>query len=35
MSEGAPQLRIVVLENLAREMASRLRGANQWIAALA
>jgi glutaminase len=35
VSEAAPQLRIAVLENLAREMASRLRGANQWIAALA
>lgn len=35
VSEAAPQLRIVVLENLAREMASRLRGANAWIAALA
>ena len=30
-----PALRIAVLENLAKEMAARLRGANQWIAALA
>jgi len=31
----APELRIAVLENLANELAARLRGANQWIAALA
>ncbi len=30
-----PTLRIAVLENLAKEMAARLRGANQWISALA
>jgi len=30
-----PQLKIAVLENLAGDMAKRLRGANQWIAALA
>jgi glutaminase len=35
ISAAVPQLRITVLENLAGEMASRLRGANQWIAALA
>jgi glutaminase len=35
ISAAAPQLKIAVLENLAGEMASRLRGANQWIAALA
>jgi glutaminase len=35
ISAAAPQLRIAVLENLATEMAGRLRGANQWIAALA
>ena len=35
LSQAAPQLRIAVLENLANEMAIRLRGANDWIAALA
>ena len=35
LAGAQPLLRIAVLENLARELASRLRGANQWIAALA
>jgi glutaminase len=35
ISDAAPQLKIAVLENLAIETASRLRGANRWIAALA
>jgi glutaminase len=35
LSAEAPQLKICVLENLANDMADRLRGANQWIAALA
>ena len=34
-ADQAPLLKITVLENLARDMANRLRGANQWIAALA
>lgn len=32
---AARLLKITVLENLAGDMANRLRGANQWIAALA
>jgi len=35
ITERAPLLKITVLQNLASDMASRLRGANQWIAALA
>ena len=35
LAERFPALRIAVLENLAKELAGRLRGANQWIAALA
>jgi glutaminase len=35
LSEQNPLFKIRLLENLAREMADRLRGANQWIAALA
>lgn len=35
LSKQAPQLKITLLENLARDMANKLRGANQWIAALA
>jgi glutaminase len=35
IADKAPLLKIAVLENLARDMANRLRGANQWIAALA
>jgi glutaminase len=35
LAEARPALRIAVVENLAKELASRLRGANQWIAALA
>jgi glutaminase len=35
IADEAPSLKITVLENLASDMANRLRGANQWIAALA
>ena len=35
IADDAPMLKITVLENLASDMANRLRGANQWIAALA
>ena len=35
VSDRYPALKITLLENLARDMANRLRGANQWIAALA
>jgi len=35
IADGAPLLKIAVLQNLAGDMASRLRGANEWIAALA
>ncbi len=35
IADAAPELKITVLENLANDMANRLRGANQWIAALA
>ncbi len=35
IADGVPLLKIAVLENLASDMANRLRGANQWIAALA
>jgi glutaminase len=35
ISDRHPLLKITLLENLARDMANRLRGANQWIAALA
>jgi glutaminase len=35
LAETRPALRIAVVENLAKELASRLRGANQWISALA
>jgi len=35
VAEAAPELRIAVLQNLASDMAERLRGANRWIAALA
>jgi glutaminase len=35
ISDEAPLLKIAVLENLAGDLANRLRGANQWIAALA
>jgi glutaminase len=34
-ADRTPLLKIAVLENLAGDMAKRLRGANQWIAALA
>lgn len=35
VADQLPSLKITVLENLASDMANRLRGANQWIAALA
>ncbi len=35
ISDQHPLLKITLLENLARDMANRLRSANQWIAALA
>jgi glutaminase len=35
LARDAPQLRIVLLENISRDMADKLRRATQWIAALA
>jgi glutaminase len=35
LSEQAPMLKITLLENLAKDMADKLRRATQWIAALA
>ena len=35
IADRVPLLKIAVLENLASDMANRLRGANKWIAALA
>jgi len=35
LAHSRPALRIAVVENLAKELATRLRGANEWIAALA
>jgi glutaminase len=35
IANDAPLLKIAVLQNLATDMASRLRGTNEWIAALA
>ena len=35
LAEEVPMLEITLLKNLARDLAGRLRGANQWIAALA
>jgi CRP-like cAMP-binding protein len=35
ISDRDPQLKITLLENLAKDLARRLRGANRWIAALA
>ena len=35
LAEARPALHIAVLENLAKELRPKLRGANQWIAALA
>lgn len=35
LSEETPLLKITLLENLAKDMANKLRGATQWIAALA
>lgn len=35
LSGETPLLKITLLENLAKDMANKLRGATQWIAALA
>jgi glutaminase len=35
ISDRDPRLKITLLENLAKDLAQRLRGANRWIAALA
>lgn len=35
LSEQFPQLKIILLGNLAKDMASNLRRATKWIAALA
>jgi CRP-like cAMP-binding protein len=35
IADEVPLLKITVLENLSSDLANRLRGANQWIAALA
>jgi glutaminase len=35
ISDREPRLKITLLGNLARDMAGKLRGATQWIAALA
>ena len=35
MAQHTPQIKILLLENLARDLAVKLRGATQWIAALA
>jgi len=35
LAQQTPQLKIILLENLAKDMAHKLRGATQWIAALA
>jgi len=35
MAQQAPQAKILLLENLAKDLAVKLRGATQWIAALA
>jgi len=35
LSEQAPQLKIILLENLTKDMADKLRRATQWISALA
>ena len=35
MAQQTPQIKILLLENLARDLAVKLRGATQWIAALA
>jgi len=35
LAQQAPELKIFVLENLAKDMANNLRRATQWIAALA
>ena len=35
VARAAPELNVAVLTNLATDLANRLRGANQWIAALA
>jgi glutaminase len=35
LSEQTPQLKIILLENLTKDMADKLRRATQWISALA
>ena len=35
MAQQMPEIKIRLLENLARDLAVKLRGATQWIAALA
>ncbi|MCU0843197.1 MAG: hypothetical protein MUC79_15995, partial [Thiobacillaceae bacterium] len=35
LASQTPQLKILLLENLARDMATKLRRATQWISALA
>ena len=35
LAQETPQIKILLLENLARDLAVKLRGATQWIAALA
>ena len=35
ISDREPRLKITLLENLGKDMANKLRGANRWIAALA
>ena len=35
IAQRAPRLKITLLENLAQDLAKKLRGANRWIAALA
>jgi CRP-like cAMP-binding protein len=35
LARNAPMLRIILLENLSRDMAEKLKRATQWIAALA
>lgn len=35
LAQQAPQVKILLLENLAKDLAVKLRGATQWIAALA
>ena len=35
IADSEPRLKITLLENLGKDMANKLRGANRWIAALA